>query len=190
MEHIAEVVVSSTSEFSAECRSPATVPHFGALVYADGDPKILGLVYEISTGSLEPNRRAKAYGKTPEELSLEHPEIMQLLTTEILVMTVGYLTDSGQIRHTRPPRPPAIHSFVYLCERDLICRFTEQHDYLRLLVNSSRQSVDDLIIAITRSAWLARNKDRNYLVKVGKELAHLLRDDFARLNSLLRRVVD
>ncbi len=185
--HLAEVVESSTSEFLAQCRELHVVPPFGSLVKVPGPITAFALVYDVATRSIEPNRRATAFGMTPEELAEEQPQIFELLRTEIKAFLIGYEA-TGRVLQILPPEPPRIHSFVYACSRDEIKAFSAKTDFLRSLFNNSRVPVDELIIAAVRLAAEAHDHPGQYLVQAGKELAKLLRDDYDRLHSLMRRI--
>ncbi|MCS6860019.1 MAG: hypothetical protein NZT92_06845 [Abditibacteriales bacterium] len=197
--YIAEVVESSTTEVVAECRQLNLSPPFGAFVRIDSEPVALGVVFNIATRSLDPTRRPIAYGKTEEELRLEQPQIFELLRTEFHALLVGFRQDKrGQgietpspsvFHQTLPPQPPRLHSFVYICDKEEVRAFASQHDYLRLLLNASRQTIsDELIIAACRTALAAHDNDPQYLIRLGKELARLLPRDYDRLNAIVRRI--
>ena len=186
-EHVAEVIESSTGDFLAECLELNSSPPFGSFVKVAGRSTILGLVFSVSTHSIEPNRRPTAYGKTEEELRLEQPQIFELLKTEFRVLIVGYVDSTG-MHPFLPPQPPRIHSFVHPCDGDEVRSFTDTSDYLRAIVNASRLPTDDLLIASVRSAWMAHSRDTAYLVSIGKDLSRLIRDDYDRLSSIIRRI--
>jgi len=187
-DYIGEVVESSTAEFVAESRVLHCAPPFGSFVKVPSEITIFGLVFNVVTRSIEPNRRPSAYGMTEEELRSEQPQIFELLRTEFHVFTVGYGDESG-IKQILPPSPPPIHSFVYLCSSEEVRDFTSNYDFLRVLVSNSRTPPDELIIAAVRNALRARGADGDYVVQVGKELSKLIRDDYDRLRSIIRRIV-
>lgn len=188
MKHIAEVVESSTTTIVAECRELNVSPPFGAFVRVESEPVSLGIVFNIATRSLDPTRRPTAYGKTEGELRLEQPQIFELLRTEFHALLVGFY-ENNTFRQTLPPQPPRLHSFVYVCDKDEVRAFTAEHDYLRLLLSASRQTVpDELIIAAGRAALAAHDNDPEYLIRIGKELSRLLPRDYDRLNALVRRI--
>jgi len=84
---VAEVIESSTTEFTAECRELNGSPPFGALVRVRSSPWwIYGVVHHISTQSIEPYRRPMAFGKTEEELRQEQPQIYALLRTHFQII--------------------------------------------------------------------------------------------------------
>jgi hypothetical protein len=186
--HIAEVVESNTTSLIAQCKELHDSPPFGSFVKIKADPLIYGLVFNVITSSIEPNRRATAYGKTEEELRDEQPQIFELLKTEFQAHLVGYRDRIG-IQQILPSQPPRIHSFVYTCSLEEVRAFTEQTDYLRTLFTVSRVPPDELIIATIRNTLEAHAENPGlYLIKVGKELSRLLRDDYDRLSSILRRI--
>jgi len=171
--HVGEVIESSTAEFTAESRVLHGAPPFGAYVKIDGYPMIYAITYNISTQSIEPNRRPTAYGKTEDELRLEQPQIFELLRTEFNCLIIGYEDETG-IYQNLPPHPPKIHNFVHFCSATEIANFTDKAHYLT--------------IAAIRNAHLARGENGHYLVKAGKEIARLLKDDYDRLHSILERI--
>ncbi len=90
--------------------------------------------------------------------------------------------------HYLPPRPPRVHSFVYLCEEDEVCRFTQSLDFLPILLGTRAEAVDEIVAACLRQASCAQDDRRAFLVKAGKEIAVLLSGDLNRLNAILRRI--
>ena len=185
--HVAEVIESSTGDFLAECRELNGSPPFGSFVKVTGLSPVIGLVFSVSTHSIEPNRRPTAYGKTEEELRMEQPQIFELLKTELRAIIVGYVDGTGS-HPFLPPQPPRIHSFVHPCDAEETRMFTAASDYLRTIVNTPRLPTDDLLIASVRNAWAARGRDKAYLVSIGKDLSRLIRDDYDRLSSIIRRI--
>ena len=185
---IAEVVESSTTDLVAECRRLHEAPPFGAFVRIPAEDRMLfGLVTNVATRSLEPNRRPTAYGKTEEELQAEHPQIFELLRTEIEAMLLGYAEGSQQ-RQLLPPQPPRIHSFVYECSLEEARDFSASRDFLRLILSSGRTNADELLVAAARTALAAHADGPSYRISLGQELARLLKDDYDRLSAMLRRI--
>lgn len=187
--HLGEVVESSTSLFAAECPELNGSPAFGSFVKTDSAPAVYGVVFNVSTRSLEPNRRPTAYGKTEEELRMEQPQIFELLRTEFEVAVIGF-EDDGKPRRSLPPLPPRIHSFVHACPEAELKALTRDGDFLRTLLGQPRLPTDDLVIAVVRNAWKARAFDMPYLVGIGKDLTRLIRDDYVRLSSIMRRITE
>ncbi len=187
-DYIGEVVESSTAEFVAESRAINCAPPFGSFVKIPSEVTIFGLVFNVVTRSIEPNRRPSAYGMTEEELRYEQPQVFELLRTEFHAFTVGY-GDESKVKQILPPNPPSIHSFVYPCSDEDIRDFTSNYDFLRTLVSNSRTPPDELIIAAVRNALRSRGENGGYVVQVGKELSKLIKDDYDRLGSIMRRIV-
>jgi hypothetical protein len=107
---------------------------------------------------------------------------------EMKAKIVGYCED-GMIRQLLPPQPPKLHSFVYVCTADEIREFTRAFDYFRTLAGIGGTLADELLIAAIHQTCRAHNEAaRQILVRAGKELARLLRDDYDRLESILRRI--
>lgn len=185
--HLGEVIESCTTEFVAQCRELHASPPFGSLVRVESQPPIYAFVYEIITHSVDPMRRPMAYGKTEEELREEQPQIFELLKTDFKGLIVGYEMDDV-VRQELPPVPPKLHSFVYECEVEEVRQFTDEFDYLRLISTSAKGVRDELLIAVCRYAWRAHDYDHAYLVAMGKELSRIIKEDYDRLRSILRRI--
>ena len=189
-EHIGEVIESTTTQFVAEARQLHASPPFGSFVRAGSEPAIYGVVFNVCTHSIEPNRRPTAYGKNEEELRLEQPQIFELLKTEFHALTVGYRNAAG-ILQILPPHPPRIHNFVYACAVQEVAEVTAGFDYLRSMLGFTKIAQDELVISVARCALEARDEPKAreaYLIRIGKELSRLVRDDYDRLNSLVRRI--
>lgn len=149
---------------------------------------LYALVYAASTGSIEPGRRPSAYGLTEAELRLEQPQIFELLATEFSAMHAGFIQD-GKFRSYLPPRPARLHAQVTECSREEARMLTNSTDLLRSLLTAALiNNADELIAAFLRCGWECRERDFMYLVRMGKSLASLLRDNPERLTALLRKL--
>lgn len=187
-EYIAEVIESSTTEFAAQARNLHSSPPFGTFVKAGTSPISVALIYNISTGSTDPNRRPIAYGKTEEQLRKEQPQIFELLRTEIRARIVGYVDENG-MQQLLPPQPPKLHSFVFTCTPQEVQAFTQRFEYLRTLLGIGGTLSDELLIAaIQQTCGCQAQSARSCLIRAGKELSRLLRDDYDRLEAILRRI--
>ena len=188
---IGEVIESSTGQFVAECYELHSPPSLGSLVKtSDGDVEIYGVVCNASTESVDPGRRPIARGKeeaTEGGIYRQNPQLSKLLRTTFDTLVVGHGKEDD-IHHYLPPRPPRVHSFVYLCEPDEVRRFTQSLDFLPILLGTRTGAVDEIVAACLRQASCAHDDKRAFLIKAGKELAVLLSGDLNRLNAILRRI--
>lgn len=185
--HVGEIVESSTTEMVAEACTLHGAPSFGRFVRVESEVRVVGIVFNVFTHSIEPSRRPTAYGKTEDELRLEQPQIFELLRTEFQALVIGYADETGAVP-ILPPQPARIHSFVFECSDDEVRAFTQTDDYLRSILNTTKIPTDELIVATLRHALRAHGHEREYLVRMGKELSRLLRDDYDRLSAVLRRI--
>jgi len=191
---IGEVIEASTGQFVAECYELHTPPPLGSLVKtSDGDIEIYGVVCNAATESIEPNRRPIARGKeeaTEEGIYRQNPQLSKLLRTTFDTLVIGHGVGAQRAvpLHYLPPRPSRVHSFVYLCEQDEVCRFTQSLDFLPILLGTRVGAVDEIVSACLRQASCAHDDQRAFLVKAGKELAILLGGELNRLNAILRRI--
>jgi hypothetical protein len=194
MDHIAEVIASSTRQFEAEVYRDARSPAFGTWVqvHHDDGTVLYALVSHVEIGSYEPNRRAIAMGKTEEELRREMPQVMELLRTTFRAQVLAYSDPGGTPRQTLPPHPAPIHAFVHPCPLGHLRRLGAPYDFLRTLVRNPDPAVpaDDLLVAVLRQIHDAHGNPvdgRPALLDAGRALSRLLNDDHERLHSILRR---
>ncbi len=192
---IAEVIESSTRQFTAEVHRGADAPAFGTWVAVEHDngTVLYGLVSHVEHGSYETSRQPVALGKTKEELAQEYPQVQELLRTTFRAQVLACADDVGTIQQTLPPHPPDIHDFVRPCPPDEVQGLGAPYDYMRTLVQSPDPAVpvDDLLVAVLRQVRTAHGGDHgsdDALVEAGRALSRLLDDDHERLQSILRRV--
>lgn len=198
--HIAEVIETATTDFLAQCLEPEelkfpVMPPFGSWVKAldeESENTVLGVITYATTTPIDSVHRARALGMSLEELREEQPQIFAMLKTEFRVAIVGFLAPgperSPQVFQYLPPRPPQIHQAVYRCEPDEVMLFTEELDFLRTLFQVNTVPVESLIAATLRSAFQLRQGDRDWLIKAGRALGLLLKDDYDSLRYVLSQV--
>jgi hypothetical protein len=195
--HIGEVIETATSEYLAQCLdseqlSFPSVPPFGSWVKAkdeESDNIIFGVVTHATTSPIDSVHRARALGLSLDQLRQQQPQIFAMLKTEFKVSLVGFETNQGQSLYQYfPPRPPQIHQAVYQCDAQEVLRFSQKLDFLRILLQVSYIPVEPLIAAVIREIYFLRASDRNWLVRVGRQLSVLLKDDYDRLSYILSQI--
>jgi hypothetical protein len=196
-----EVIDASISQF--RCFAPIlnNPPAFGSFVrigqVSQPDPfeppkpengAVYGLVFQANTSSQDPNRRPSAFGLEREELEREQPQIFELLATEFACLIVAHVED-GQIRGAVPLKPPILHSRVFEAAPEEVELLTNSFSFLRSMLNIPDCSqADELMAATIRTACKCHKLDPDYAVRAGKELALLLREDYDRLDFILRKI--
>ncbi len=197
-ERIGEIIEASTISFTAGAYELLASPPFGTLVRAqarEATQGVYGLIYDIRTGSKEPGGRALVRGRTytgrelfDAEIYQEHPDLAEVLQTEFSALTVGFV-DQNRMFQYLPSHPPPVHYSVYVCANAELEHFTETHDFFRTVLFAAHIPNDELLAAVIRQAARARGpQERDYLVRAGREVASLLKDDYDRLTALLRRI--
>ncbi len=212
--HIAEVIETSTTEFLAQCLEPEdlsfpAMPPFGSWVKAydeESANQIYGVVYHATTSPLDSVHRARALGMSLDELREQQPQIFAMLKTEFSVAIVGFVpmekgrsgskngsSQNNMVLGNRtyqhlPPRPPQVHQAVHRCEKAEIVRFTEELDWLRTLLQVSGVPTESLAAAAIREVYNLRDLDRDWLIKAGRMVSVLLRDDYDRLRMILAQI--
>jgi hypothetical protein len=200
--HIAEVIETSTTEFLAQCLEPEdlsfpAMPPFGSWVCAvdeESGNQVYAVVSYATTMPIDSIHRAVALGLSLQDLREEQPQIFAMLKTEFRAAIVGFTPPSPnpaeipRVYQYLPPRPPQIHQAVYRCEAEAIIKFTEELDFLRTLLSVNGAPVESLTAAAIRDVYQLRKADREWLVKAGRMLSVLLKDDYDRLRFILSQI--
>ncbi|MBW4603606.1 MAG: hypothetical protein KME29_29575 [Calothrix sp. FI2-JRJ7] len=199
--HIAEVIETTTTEFLAQCLEPddlsfPPMPPFGSWVKSQDEEsgnQVYAVVYHATTMPIDSVHRARALGMSLADLREEQPQIFAMLKTEFRAAIIGFEqpktnNSNGAVYQYLPPRPPQIHQAVYRCESDAIIRFSEEMDFLRTLLTINGAPIDSLTAAAIREVFQLRKADREWLVKAGRTLSILLKDDYDRLKYILSQI--
>jgi len=204
-DHIAEVIQTTTVEFVAQCLEPEDLsfpimPPFGSWVKSydqETGNKIYAIVCYVTTTPIDSVHSARALGLSLEELQQQQPQIFAMLKTEFRAVIIGFESPSskngtnnnlGQVYQYIPPRPPQIHQGVYRCQETEIIHFSNNLDFLRIILQIAGIPVDGLIGAIIRDVYRLRKGDREWLVKAGRTLNNLLQDDYDSLQYILSQI--
>jgi hypothetical protein len=198
--HIGEVIETATTEFLAQCLEPEdlsfpVMPPFGSWVCAvdeESGNQIYAVVYHATTMPIDSVHRARALGLSLESLREEQPQIFAMLKTEFRSAIVGFEQGKNSsyqgVYQYLPPRPPQIHQAVYRCQPEAIVRFTENLDFLRTLLIINSAPVESLVASAIREVYQLRKAEREWLIKAGRHLSVLLKDDYDRLRFILSQI--
>ncbi len=186
------VLRSSTVGFAVGCRVlEPSVPQFGDLVkvpLTDG-LIIFGLIYDVQVKDDPAVRQLILTGEMEPEIILDQRE-NRLVPIELSVLVVGYQYQGEPPVQGLPPQPPISLDTMTLCDDADVRAFTEQLDFLRLVLNAAQIPGDELLIANLQRAAAVRPIElrRPFLIRAGRELARLLSYDLMRLDGILRRI--
>jgi hypothetical protein len=186
---LAEVVESSLKEFTAQSWQWDLVPPFGSLITVkDKRRTLFGIVYNITTGSMDPLRYPFTYQKTEEELLNEQPQIFAFLKTNFNCLNLGY-KEQGKIFYLTSPEPPKIHAFVQEATREEYQEFFSKDRYLHLLFNHASQtgSLDDLLLALLKNLKLLNLLSEEKTVAFLESFSLLTGNDYRHLKLFLQR---
>jgi hypothetical protein len=198
---IGEIVEASTTEFLAQAVELDSAPPFGAFVEvaSDDDLTVYGVVAHVETAGIDPGSRAimRGHGDVRDErIYQENPDLPLVLRTTFRALVVGFAEgERSEPREQRehlhqflPPRPPRLHYSVFTSAPSTVTGFvTNGLDYLVALLNATDVPVDELLAANLRYTSACYRDGGVFLNLAGRELAQLLRADYARLTAILRR---
>jgi hypothetical protein len=186
------VLRASTVGFTVGCRVlQPSVPQFGDLVKVplpDDNINIFGLIYDVEVRDDPAVRQLILAGEIEREAMLDQRE-NRLVPIEISVLVVGYQREK-QIVQGLPPRPPLSLDMLIMCDEVEIRAFSQNLDYLRLVLNAAQIPTDELLITNLHHSASAHPPEtrRQFLLKAGRELARLLNADLVRLEAILKRI--
>jgi hypothetical protein len=186
----AEVIESTLSSARAQSWKWDQFPTFGSLVeVVHKEYSILGLVVEITTGSMDPLRYPFPFQKTEEELLAEQPQIFEFLKTTFKIQIVGYIK-KNQLFHHLPPYPSKIHTFVHRASPSLIKSFFKTTDFLHIIFSfqPSFASLDELLLATLQELNENNLLTEQFLDSFYHTFSLLTGNDYRRLKLFLQRV--
>jgi hypothetical protein len=190
---VGEIIESSTTDVLAQACQLDAAPPFGSFVRVsagDGGLSVYAVVAHVQTASIDPGARAimRGHGEVRDDLIYrENPDLPLVLRTTFRCAVVGF--ESGRaVYQLLPPTPPRLHYSVYVASPDDVFRFTEAgFEYLRTLLNVVEVPTDEMLAANLRVTAQLRRDPEAFTERAGRELADLLRADYPRLASILRR---
>lgn len=193
---VGRVLRSSTASFTVGCRQliaeqDRMTPKLGALLKTTGGngPVVYGMTCNVTIEDDAFVRQLVAAGVESAEIIEDQRQKRQVpVVVEVIIVGHG---DGERHYHRLPPQPPRTLDEIYTCDNDEIRGFTEQHDWLRLVLPTFNAPVDQIIVAALRMASEARPSQaerEQYLVSAGRELAKLLALDLLRLDGILRQL--
>ena len=191
-ELIGEVVESATTEFLAQALELDSAPPFGAFVEVASDDAltVYGVVAQVQTAGIDPGAKAimRGHGDIRDErIYQENPDLPLVLRTTFRALVIGF-GDGDRVYQFLPPRPPRLHYSVFTCESARVRQITSCGlDYLQALLAAVDVPVDELLAANLRYASGYYANGTEFLQNAGRELAQLLRADYARLTGILKR---
>ena len=186
---VGEVVESATDRCTVQCYQLYQAPPLGTLVMTRS-PEVYGVVSRISTESLYPGRPVVARGEdeeTEEDIYRSNPQLIRLLCTRFEARVLGYGQNQA-VRHGLPPIPPPVHAFAHRCDEQEVREFTQNLDFLPLLLEGQPTWADEIAGALLVRAADAHPDRHDFLLTAGKALAARLSSDLPRLDGILRRI--
>lgn len=186
----AEVIESSLGHFLSQSWEWNEAVPFGSLVVAQTKQRtILGIVYQIQTGSLDPQRYPFTYKKTQEELLREQPQIFEFLKTNFSSIIIGYM-EHDRIHYQLAPLPPQIHSFVGPASTSLARQCFARDIYLQGLFAAANLvgNVDELLLAILNYQSSLQILDAKKIGPLMQTYSLLTGNDYRRIKLFLQRV--
>jgi len=188
-ERFAEVIETSSFNFTAQCYQLYETPPLGSVIKA-GEPGIFAVIHSIKNGPVDAGRRVFPRGSNEEnedDIYRNHPQLKLLLSTQIESLVIGYY-DNSALRIGLPPSPPHLHAFVSSCNPSEIMDCTRDFSIVRMFLRTPMPAVDEVIIAFLTLAAGYHNDPKQFLVEAGKSLVAEFSQDMMRLNTLLRRL--
>ena len=186
-EPIGEIIVTSTSEITGQCRREWPIFEYGSLIAAGSPTGCIGIVYNVETTSIDPNRRPVALERSEGELERCFPHLKSLLRNQFQALLIGSMKNE-RFYYGLPATPPNLHAQVRLCTEEEIREIGEQPGFLRLVHDSGKSSSEELILSCCQHLLNALGWRDEHTIRIGKALSELYRDDYDTLRRLISRL--
>lgn len=192
MEHrkqLGEVIATSYSSFTVESYELNSTPPLGALVVAQN---VIGVVCSARTEGLGPISARGSIDGDDDSVYEMYPDLQRTLRSQFGALVVGCYDESRpgalwEPVYTFPECPPRVHYKCRLGTDAEMVRFTEQPDYLRLLLFSTEVSnIDQVLIHLVMRGYKARGGDRVWLSRTAEYLGRQLKGQYDRLLAILK----
>ena len=187
MESIGEIIITSTSEITGQCRRGTPPFTYGSLISAGKTDRCMGVVFNVETTSVDPTRRATAFDMEEEQIRQRHPQLKMLLRNQFQALLIGSM-HKNKFLYGLPATPPGLHAQIVPCSEDEIREIGANLGFLRLLYDSGKSSSEELILGCCRNLLDALGWRDEHAVRIGKALSDLYRDDYDALRRTINRL--
>lgn len=184
-----EVIESSLNGWLAQTWQWDSFPAFGSLMSIEQKNRtLLGIVYQVKTGSMDPMRYPFPYQKTEQELLEEQPQIFEFLKTTFSCLLAGY-HEKGTINYLLAPHPAKIHAFVQPAPVELVREFFASDQYIHTIVGQASVigNVDELLLALLLQQAHHKILSEEKLARFLQTYSLLTGNDYRRIKLFLQR---
>ncbi len=184
-----EIIESSLAHFTAQTWKWDDFPAYGSLVSIEQNSQTsIGVVYDVSTGSIDPSRSPFAYQKTEQELKKEQPQIFEFLKTTFKSVPLGII-EHERCHYMAPAHPAKIHAFVSPANPTISYQFLAQPLWVHRLFSLSGivANVDELLLAILENLKKNDRFDSKHLHAFMQTYSLLTGNDYRRIKLFLGR---
>lgn len=184
-----EVVESSLHHIKAQTWQWDSFPRYGSLVSIDQkESTYIGLVYEITTGSIDPSRSPFAYQKTEEELKREQPQIFAFLKTTFSCIMLGAMQHE-KCSYCVPSHPTKIHGFVTETSPSASYQFLVRPLWMQRLFSLGGlvPNIDELLLAVLAEQQRSKGWEKRQLHDFMQTYSLLTGNDYRRIKLFLGR---
>ncbi len=184
---IGEVIYTSTTEIIGQCRRNCSPPSYGSFILLGKQKECVGVVYNVETTWIDPNRRPLALGIEEDQIPRMHPQLAALVRSQFHALLIGTMTNRA-FEYGLPQTPPILHAQVEVCNSEQIQRIGGDLGFLRMIYASGKSSTEDLLLSVCRCILEAFDRKRNIAIHLGKAVTELYRDDYDTLKRFIARL--
>ncbi len=196
---IGEIIQTSTREMTGQVWRDQPIPAFGSMVMAklgssQKDAYAVGVIHNVQTIGADINRLPVAFEIPEDDIPQKHPQLQNLLKSYFHAYWVGIYKEAKEkgksvfrFQPGLPPSPPSLHAGIRESIDDEIRMFFEETSVFRLVFDASKGS-EELLLQITLRAAEAYGNRRDEIVRLGKGLSVLYRDDYDTLRRMMMRI--
>ncbi len=185
----AEILESNITTWQGQCWEWNHIPEFGSLVtITSQNKKLFGIIYNISTGPIDPIRQPIPYQKTEEELLAEQPQIFEFLKTSFTCLAVGY-EEHHKVFYTIPAQPPKMHAFIAHATQQEYIHYFQSQDFLHLLFSASLPiNKEELLLAVIHQQVQQRSLSKEGFDKLIKTFFMMNKNNYLQTKAFISRI--
>lgn len=188
---LGEVIATSYSSFTVESYELNSTPPLGSLVVAQN---VIAVVCSARTEGLGPISAKGSIDGDDGSVYEMYPDLQRTLRSQFSALVVGCYDESRGLPpgseeavYTFPECPPRVHYKCWQATNSEMVRFTQQPDYVRLLLASTEvPNVDQVLIHLVVRAFKVRGNDREWLASTAEYLGRQLKGQYDRLLAILK----
>lgn len=188
MKTVGEIIDISFTTLTCEASNLNDIPTAGTFIkFYLADYIVIGCVTRYDISSIEAEGYPSALWKNENELKSYYPQLEHILKGYFRCLVLGFIYKDKFINGL-PDKSIRLHTMVEKAGKDEILLATQDGLFLNSVLKAKDVDIVEVIPWLIYYAYIARNKNDNYLNEIGKELNIYLKYDLNILTPVIERL--